>query len=136
MGALSFFDNVGTYVLAYPQGYRFDRLPTWVDHETLAGIVWRDFSKLEIVYGVEIIWEEMLPAEFATLRSVWLSMALGNSMTFTDFDGVTYTVGLDQGTLRLPYSQYYGSINGSAFQSLYSANLYFRAISTAQYAPI
>lgn len=128
-----FFDNVGTYTLAHPQTYRTERLPTWSDHQTLGGAVWRDFASLQIVWLIQMGWEILTVSEFQSVQSVWDSMALGNSMTFTDLEGVTHTVTLDQSTLRFSFSPYTGSLGG-AFQTLYMASLVFRVVSSATYS--
>lgn len=131
MGAPSFFDNVGTIVVAHPQSYKSERVATWADYQTLGGAVWRDFANLEVVRLIQLGWEALTVSEFQTILSVWNNLALGNPMTFTDIDEATHVVALDKATLRFHYTPFTGSLGGP-FQTLYTATMAFRAISSSE----
>ena len=129
MAAPVFHDLVNNQLigLPYPQNYKSVRVPTWYDHISLNGAVFRDFSRLERVYQIQIGWEELTASELADVQAVWEDLLNGILTNYTDPEGVTWSAKWDAQMMPLTWTMFVGSKSGS-FVTLYTATLLFRAI--------
>lgn len=129
MSAPTFFDTANI-VLAYPQSYRATRFVPKYDHISVNGAIQRDFSKLERIMQFQLGWEALLPGEFGLVQSVWEKIVTGVALTYTDVDGVTWSVQPDAATKPLTHTAFASSQQGS-YTTMYTAILLFRGVGTA-----
>lgn len=117
--------------LPYPQGYKYSQIATWVDHLSINGSLRRDFTSLHKKYQFHLDWEILTAAELANLQSVWYQIVRSvAAISYQDIEGINWNVEVDKGSFKLDWALATNMIDGSAWQTTYTANLIFVAISS------